>query len=181
MGMIRLTELDLCVLGVIWECGPMSAYRVRARFEESNTSTWSSSAGSIYPSIRRLVRAGLAVAGSRQDKRGTRQVGITPKGRDRLRLWLVDLNSEIGTATADPIRTRAQFITSLPYKDRLRFVENARAITRAALKEVEKVAKADSQDSDKTHEYIGNLGSVFELRARIQWLNRIADLLKTSD
>jgi len=29
-------------------------------------------------------------------------------------------------------------------------------------------------------EYIGNLGSIFELRARLQWLNRVADLLKTN-
>ena len=180
-GMIRLTELDFCVLGVIWECGPLSAYRVRARFEESNTATWSSSAGSIYPSIRRLVRAGLAVAGSRQDERGTRHVGITAKGRERLRAWLVDLPPRIGTATADPIRTRAQFVTSVPYQDRLRFLDNARAITRAALKEVEKVTKGKSAGSDTMLEYIGNLGSIFELRARLQWLNRVADLLKTND
>lgn len=176
--MIRLTELDFCVLGVIWERGPLSAYRVRARFEESNTSTWSSSAGSIYPSIRRLVRAGLAVAGSRQDERGTRHIGITGKGRERLRAWLVDLPPKIGTATADPIRTRAQFVTSVSHQDRLRFLENARAITRAALKEVEKVTKVKS--SDTMLEYIGNLGSIFELRARLQWLNHVADLLKTN-
>jgi DNA-binding PadR family transcriptional regulator len=179
-GMIRLTELDFCVLGVIWEWGPLSAYRVRARFEESNTAAWSSSAGSIYPSIRRLVRAGLAVAGSRQDERGTRHVGITAKGRERLRAWLVDLPPKIGTATADPIRTRAQFVTSVSYEDRLRFLDNARTITRAALKEVEKVTKVKSTGSDTMLEHIGNLGSIFELRARLQWLNRVADLLKTN-
>jgi DNA-binding PadR family transcriptional regulator len=179
--MTRLTELDFCVLGVIWECGPLSAYRVRARFEESNTAAWSSSAGSIYPSIRRLVRAGLAVMGCRRDERGTRHIAITPKGRERLRAWLVDLRPEIGTATADPIRTRAQFVTSVPYEDQLRFLENARAITRAALKEVEKVTKAKSARSGATLEYIGNLGSIFELRARLQWLNRVADVLKTKN
>jgi len=176
--MTRLTELDFCVLGVIWECGPLSAYRVRARFAESNTATWSSSAGSIYPSIRRLVRAGLAVAGSRQDERGTRHVGITAKGRERLRTWLIDLSPKLGTATADPIRTRAQFVTSVPYQDRLRFLDTAQTITRAALKEVEAVTKAQSASSDTLLEYIGNLGSVFELRARLQWLNRVAHLLR---
>jgi len=178
--MIRLTELDFCVLGVIWECGPLYAYRVRTRFEESNTTAWSSSAGSIYPSIRPLVRAGLAVAGSRRDERGTRHVAITAKGRGRLHAWLVDLPPEIGTATADPIRTRAQFVTSVSYEDRLRFLDNARAITRAALQEVEKVTKVQSTNPDMVLEYIGNLGSIFELRARLQWLNRVAELLKTN-
>jgi DNA-binding PadR family transcriptional regulator len=176
--MVRLTELDFCVLGVIWAHGPLSAYGVRARFEESNTTAWSSSAGSIYPSIRRLVRAGLAVASSCQDERGTRHVGITAKGREQLRAWLVDLPPKIGTATADPIRTRAQFVTSVPFEDRLRFLDTARAITRAALKEVEAVTKEQSGRSETMLEYIGNLGSVFELRARLQWLNRVADLLK---
>jgi len=177
--MIRLTELDFCVLGVIWERGPLSAYKVRVRFEESNTATWSSSAGSIYPSIRRLVRAGLAVAGSRQDERGTRHVSITAQGRARLRTWLIDLSPNLGTATADPIRTRAQFVTSVLSEDRLRFLDSARTITRAALKEVEAVTKAQSARSDTMLEYIGNLGSVFELRARLQWLNRVAHLLKS--
>lgn len=179
-GMIRLTELDFCVLGVIWECGPLSAYRVRIRFEESNTAAWSSSAGSIYPSIRRLVRAGLAVASPRRDARATRHVAITAKGREQLRGWIVDLPPEIGTATADPIRTRAQFVTSVPPEDRLRFIENARAVTRAALREVERVTKKKPTTSNTMLEYVGNLGSIFELRARLQWLNRVTNLLKTS-
>ena len=177
-GMTRLTELDFCVLGVIWECGPVSAYGVRARFEASNTATWSSSAGSIYPSIRRLVRAGLAAASSRKDERGTRHIVITTKGRERLRVWLVDLPPKIGTATADPIRTRAQFVTSVSPEERLRFLDNARAITRAALNEVEKVTKLQSTGSDTMLEYIGNLGSVFELRARLQWLDCVGHLVK---
>ena len=178
--MIRLTELDFCVLGVIWECGPLSPYRVRIRFEESNTAAWSSSAGSIYPSIRRLMRAGLAVASSRQDARGTRHVAITAKGREHLRAWVVDLPPETGTATADPIRTRAQCVTSVPYEDRLRFLENARVVTRAALREVEMVTKRKPATPNAMLEYVGNLGSIFELRARLQWLNRVTNLLKTS-
>ena len=178
--MIRLTELDFCVLGVIWECGPLSAYRVRIRFEQSNTAAWSSSAGSIYPSIRRLLRAGLAVASSRRDARGTRHVSVTARGREKLRAWVVNLPPEIGTATADPIRTRAQFVTSVPYEDQQRFLENAQAITRAALREVEMVVKKKPASPNTMLDYIGNLGSVFELRARLQWLNRVTNLLKTS-
>ena len=178
--MISLTELDFCVLGVIWECGPLSAYRVRIRFEQSNTAAWSSSSGSIYPSIRRLVRAGLAVASSQRDARNTRHVAITAKGRERLRTWIVDLPPGIGTATADPIRTRAQFVTSVPREDRLRFLENARAATRAALREVETVAKRTSASPDSFLEYVGTLGSIFELRARLQWLNRVTKLLNKS-
>ena len=178
--MIRLTELDFCVLGVIWECGPLSAYRVRARFEQSNTAAWSSSSGSIYPSIRRLVRAGLAMAGSRQDERGTRHVGITAKGRERLRAWLVDLPPRIGTAPRltqlEPVRNSSPVCRT---KTGCGF-STTRGPLRAALKEVEKMTKVKPTGSDTMLEYIGNLGSIFELRARLQWLNRVANLLKTN-
>ena len=68
----------------------------------------------------------------------------------------------------------------MSYGDRLRFLDNARTITRAALKEVEKVTKVKSTGSDTMLEYIGDLGSICELRARLEWLNRVADLLNTN-
>jgi DNA-binding PadR family transcriptional regulator len=175
--MLTLTELDLCVLGVIWEKGPLSTYRVRKRFSESATAAWSSSAGSIYPSIRRLIRAGLVLAGSAKDERGTRHVAITAKGRARLRRWLVDFPPELGSATPDPIRTRAQFLESLPHGERRRFIQQARDTTMKTLRELERVAKADSGIPDRASKQIGTLGSIFELRGRLKWLDQVLVVL----
>jgi PadR family transcriptional regulator len=47
-----LTELESCVLGVVWQRGPCTAYTVRREH-------WSSSAGSIYPVLARLESLGL--------------------------------------------------------------------------------------------------------------------------
>src|SRR4051812_20115559 len=132
---VLLTELDRCVLGVIWQAGPLSAYRVRTRFKDSATVAWSSSAGSIYPSIRRLLRAGLAVAGSRKDERGTRHIAITAKGRTRLRQWLLNFPPELASATPDPIRTRAQFLYAIPAIHRRRFIQKAGITTRNILRQ----------------------------------------------
>ena len=178
-GTVAPTELDLCVLGVIWDKGPMSAYRVRTRFKQSATAAWSSSAGSIYPSIRRLIRAGLAVASSKKDERGTRHIAITVKGRQHLRRWLVDFPPHLGSATPDPIRTRAQFLGSVPADDRRRFIEKARTATMTILRQLEQTAKVSSADAEQASQQIGTVGSIFELRARLEWLDQVLGLLST--
>jgi DNA-binding PadR family transcriptional regulator len=172
-----LTELDFCVLGVIWRSGPMTAYGVRKVFRDSTTAGWSSSSGSIYPSIRRLLTAGLASAGSPEDRRGTQTLTITPEGLDRLKGWILGLGPELGTATPDPIRTRAQFITTISAEDRAKFVEAARRITTDALRLLEQVAEANAGDRAQVLDQLGTLGSILELKGRLEWLDRISDVL----
>ena len=177
-----LTELDLCVLGVIWRSGPLTAYRVRKEFRESTTAAWSSSAGSIYPSIRRLLEAGLATtAPVAEDKRGTQSLKITGEGLERLRAWLTNLAPELGTANPDPLRTRAHFLTSIPAEQRVRFVDRARAITRASLAELEAEAERNRSDPDGALEQVGTLGAIFELRARLEWLDQVLATLPPQD
>lgn len=172
-----LTELDFCVLGVIWRFGPMTAYRVRKIFRDSPTAGWSSSSGSIYPSIRRLVGAGLASADSAEDRRGTQALAITPQGLEGLNGWVLGLAPPLGTATPDPIRTRAQFITSVPAEERTKFVAEARRITTGALCLLEEAAETRAGDRAKVLDQLGTLGSILELKARLEWLRGIEDLL----
>jgi DNA-binding PadR family transcriptional regulator len=174
-----LTELDLCVLGVIWRSGPMSAYGVRTVFRTSTTAAWSSSSGSIYPSIRRLLAAGLAKAGPPRDRRGTQELSITPQGLARLQGWMVELPPGAGTPTPDPIRTRAQFITSLEPEQRIRFVETARLLTQASLDGLQKIAEANARDPAQMLDQLGTIGSILELQARLEWLERVLDMVST--
>ncbi len=175
--MADLTELDLCVLGVIWRSGPLTAYRVRKEFQESTTVAWSSSAGSIYPSIRRLLAAGLALAGPPQDKRGAQALSVTHEGRSRLRCWVVELPSWLGSAMPDPIRTRSQFLTIAPPRDRLEFVRTARALTRRSLDLLYAEKEANAGDPAMALEQLGTIGAILELRARLDWLDQLLGML----
>lgn len=168
--MKQLTELDYCVLGVIWRHGPLSAYRVRCIFAESTTPVWSSSAGSIYPSIKRLTAAELVEAAVAQDKRGTRLLRIRKAGLDSLRHWLVEFPPSYGSATADPLRTRAQFLVALPSAEQSRFLERAEVSTRAALAELEGHSRSEAENPSAKLDLIGTMGAVFELQARLKWL-----------
>jgi DNA-binding PadR family transcriptional regulator len=54
--------LEGCVLGILWERGPCTAYAARKVLRESPSPYWSGSAGAVYPLLarlegRRLVRA----------------------------------------------------------------------------------------------------------------------------
>jgi DNA-binding PadR family transcriptional regulator len=172
--MPKLTELDYCVLGVVWRHGPVSAYGVRKVFRDSTTASWSASSGSIYPSIRRLLAAGLATAGAPEDKRGTQSIVIANDGLNELRAWILDLRPEHGTATPDPIRTRSQFITSISHHDRAEFVEAAQRVTSDALHILQGMAGKNARETTPDLEQLGTLGSISELEARLEWLKSVA-------
>ena len=71
----NLTELEACVLALVAKEGPCTAYSIRKQFEESLTSTWHASTGSIYPLIRRMTERGLlARQDVESDGRGAKEI-----------------------------------------------------------------------------------------------------------
>lgn len=174
---VELTELDNCVLGVVWREGPLSTYGVRSHFAESTTVGWSSSSGSIYPSIRRLIAAGLVKAGEASDRRGTQELRITAAGVAQLGEWVSSLRPSLASAMPDPLRTRAQFLTCLEPDRRQRFLADSRLHTQAALAELQACADRPALTEAERLERIGDIGAILELRARLQWLNFLADWL----
>src|SRR6476620_1047814 len=84
-----LTELEQCVLGVIWRDGPVTAYEIAALFSRSLSPYWSGSAGAIYPVVQRLRKRGF-VRGVRRAWNGTQKTGlsVTEGGLATLREWL---------------------------------------------------------------------------------------------
>ncbi len=166
-----LTELDNCILGVIWREGPMSAYGVRAHFGRSTTTTWSSSTGTVYPAIRRLRAAGLLAAGPPSGPRKSELLSLTAKGRKALEQWLTRLTSDVGPSTADPIRTRVHFLAALEDEARTKAFGDYRAATRAAVEKLEASAAKKAKTAVEKSERLGTLGALAELRARLEWLD----------
>src|SRR6476469_7146184 len=127
-----LTELEQCVLGVIWRDGPMTAYEIAALFTKSLSPYWSGSVGAIYPAVTRLRRRGL-VRGESRAWNGTRKtvLTITPKGLASLRQWLTPpLPADAGGPSLDSVRTRLFFLEALPRRQRLAFIAEAERVVR---------------------------------------------------
>jgi DNA-binding PadR family transcriptional regulator len=72
-----MTELKFTILAIVARDGPLSAYDIRKIFARSLTSTWSSSTGSIYPSIRRLQNIGHLASSSPKDGRARKALSVT--------------------------------------------------------------------------------------------------------
>jgi DNA-binding PadR family transcriptional regulator len=176
-----LTELDNCILGVIWREGPMSAYGVRSHFARSTTVAWSSSTGTIYPAIRRLVAAGLLTAGKRTGPRKTQLLTLTDAGLVALREWLTHVTPELGSPTADPIRTRVHFLAALNPRRRAEVLAAYRAVTDDAIEQLEREAEEPARTPVEHSERLGTLGALMEVRARRAWLDQVEDELAKMD
>lgn len=169
--MFAPTELDYCVLAVIGRNGPLSAYGVRQHFVQSATAAWSASSGSIYPAIRRLLAAELVRATEPTDRRGTRVLTITSIGRNAIHDWLLTVSDPDGTATSDPIRTRAQFLSFLNDEQRAQFFKRSESVTRDALAGLRRKLANPPHSNHPELETIGMRGAIAELSARLEWLD----------
>lgn len=171
-----LTELESCVLGVVWQRGPCTAYTVRREFTTSNSSHWSSSAGSIYPVLARLEALGLIEAEEASWGAGSKkQYRATDAGIASLKAWIgPPLPAWTGAATFDPVRTRMYFLAALPPAKRRRFVEEAERLTRA---ELDRYRHSHHLTTGDPYERLATRGAVRELEGRLRWLDEVKKAL----
>jgi DNA-binding PadR family transcriptional regulator len=166
-----MTELDFTILAIIARDGPLSAYDVRKVFARSLTSTWSSSTGSIYPSIRRLEDARHVASSSPKGARARKTIRVTPAGRAALDHWLVAITPEMAGPTPNPVRTRMYFLGILDPAKRVAIIRKAVESTRSAVAEAERrrAARAGAERDDVV-QHLASEGVLFEIRARLEWL-----------
>jgi DNA-binding PadR family transcriptional regulator len=167
---MRLTELENAVLGVIWRRGPCSAYVLKREFDTSPSSSWSASAGSIYPLVKKLSAAGLIDV--QQKSWGTRTratVTLSETGKDALHDWVATVPHRIGQPSPDPIRTRAFFLDVLPQEQRSHFLDEAEEVTRKAIDEL-RAAMTALHHPESRVDFLATSGAFFQLKARLRWI-----------
>lgn len=169
----NLTELEACVLALVAKEGPCTAYSIRKQFEESLTSTWHASTGSIYPLIRRMTERGfLARQDVESDGRGAKEIEATPAGRKAAQAWLKEVPDWVGEPAADPIRTRLIFISVLAPGDRVAVIKRMIAATQVSLSRVE-VNRAQLSAEGRAVDALSVAGAGHMLQARLNWLEDV--------
>src|SRR3954451_8504709 len=100
----KLTELEGCVLGLVWANGPCTPYTLRKEFLNSPSPDWSGSAGAIYPLIERLEKRKLIRSAQHADGlRLSKRYELTASGLSKLRLWAgPPLTQDLLGVPADP-------------------------------------------------------------------------------
>jgi len=172
-----LTDLEACVLGVVWRDGPCTAYAVRRELAASSTPRWSDSAGSIYPVLDRLEALGLVAATARSwGERGKKEFAATAAGASRLRAWVPQVTAADACGpTYDPIRTRFCFLAVLPPSARRQFLADAARGTRQTLDRLRGDAPRRIRPDD--FEALSIHASICELQGRLRWLGRMRKVL----
>jgi len=166
-----LTELERCVLGVVWLHEPCSAYTVRRDFLHSTSAYWSGSAGAIYPVLERLDALGLVRAtelpwGSRTKK----EYRVTPKGRRELEGWIrPPLEPWTAAPTFDPVRTRLVFLELLEPAGRRAFIDEAERNLREKIAEAKRLRPGKEAGMSR-FDYYSFIGTIFELEGRLRWI-----------
>ena len=175
---IKLTELEGCVLGLIWERGTCTTYAVRKVFLNSPNPYWSGSAGAIYPLARRLENRGLVRA--REDYAGKKRrvlYDLTPKGMDSFQLWLGPAVPDWSfTIPVDPLRTRVRFLGALSQPDRAEFLALARQQLIVQIKDAETAFNSFDKKVDP-YRYLVARGVASIAQARLAWIEEVTNLL----
>lgn len=172
-----LSELEGCVLGLVWARQPCTPYSIRRQFLDSPSPHWSGSTGAIYPLVVRLERRRLIrSAAYSQGRRRSRVFSLTPAGLKALRRWLGPPHSaETLGVPSDPLRTRLEFLGALSEQQRIRFLADAERGVSAHLRVVEQDCRRRQREGDWAA-YLIALGARGMLHARLKWLRQSANL-----
>jgi DNA-binding PadR family transcriptional regulator len=169
---LTLTELEGCVLGLVWSRGPCTAYVVLKVFLDSPSPYWSGSAGAVYPLLARLEGRGLVRAQAHSvGRRASRRFVLTPRGQRVLERWLgPPLPAWILGIPMDPLRTRMGFLGALPAQKRVLFLAEAERQARVHLGNARK-EMADTRTAGDPYDQFVSRGAVASLEARLTWLS----------
>lgn len=170
--MAVLTELESTVLGLVRQYGPCTAYEVMRLFQQSPTSSWRASSGSIYPLVKKLVRLGLLRARpSPGQGRKAQLLSLSTAGQAALVAWLRHMPGELGDPSSDPIRSRLLFLGELPPDERRAFVVRALDLTDHSIARLNEVIAA--LPADEPYERFAHVGALRQLEARRDWLREL--------
>lgn len=178
MAHIESSEIEGCVLAMIWAEGPLTPYAIRKDFLNSPNPQWSGSAGTTYPLIARLRRRGWIRSEVRlRGKRKGNHVSLTSAGLKALRRWLcAPLAEWVVGVPPDPLRTRVRFLGVLSAREQREFLRAAERGTHKHLKAVE---------NDWRHSYgprtrfrkLQARGAVLSMQARCAYVREVARTL----
>jgi DNA-binding PadR family transcriptional regulator len=124
MQIIKPTLLDYAILGLI-QNQSLSGYRIRKIFEKTALGNYSSSPGSIYPALKRLLKFDLVEKIKLSDTNKF-QFLITQKGIQILEIWLLKtLEKNDVEKKIDELFLRFAFMDTLvKYKEKIIFLNS---------------------------------------------------------
>jgi DNA-binding PadR family transcriptional regulator len=173
--------LELAVLGLLHEA-PMHGYELRKQLHARLGSLRAFSWGSVYPTLRRLQRAGLiaerepeptpAAVRSSWGRRGRRVYEITAEGKDRLD----ELLGETGPQAFDDesFGVHLAFFSRTPAEVRMRILEGRRRRVEERRDGLRTTMTRAGEQIDRYTRELHRIG-LDTTEREVRWLNELID------
>lgn len=169
--------LELAVLGILHEA-PMHGYELRKRLHERLGTFRAFSCGTLYPTLRRMLRAGLieeepAEAGGRQRGWRPRRVyRITAGGRERFGELVGDCGPQ--ACQDESFGVRMAFFSRTPARIRMRILESRRRRIEQRREGLRSVLSGTGARLDRYTEALHRLGLSHSER-EAAWLDELIE------
>lgn len=174
----QLTDLEAIVIAFVHRRQPCTPYKIRQSFVKSTTTKFSSSAGSIYPLVKRLTHRGYLVANETvSDGRKTCTYRTSTKGIRKVRSWLANLEHPSQIGIYDPIRSRVTNLSLLPKDQQLPWLQHMITLLEQQHELIQLFETQPFVGDHRLYEVVRQ--SLWaENQLRIQWLSELRDILK---
>ena len=173
--MENLTDLEAAALGCVYRNFPCTAHFVRTQFRESHSARFSDSAGSVYPTMKRLQNRELLNSYLQKDgQRMVRYYECTMAGRAALRRWIGPPLGDDVAITIDPLRTRILHLELLSPRRRAQWLEQAETTLQQKLVELdEHEGREDKSASTRDLFFeMADENAQMEIESRLKWIQR---------
>lgn len=176
----RAETLELAVLGLLHEA-PLHGYELRKRL--TTVLGWGRvlSYGSLYPALKKLLKAGLiaedtATTAGTTSRRQRIVYGLTPAGEERFAV----LMAEAGPSAweDDNFDVRFAFFSRTDMEIRLRILEGRRARLEERLERVQNQLDRTQQQMDRYATELQRHG-VESVKREVRWLSDLIDAERT--
>ena len=169
--MRALSELEGVSLGIVNKYQPCTTYKVRRELKQSPSTHWQASAGSLYPLLTRLEKEGLVkTQADGDDGRRRKLLRVTAYGRTSLLQWIAaGTNEALIAAVSDPLRSRIFFLDVLNAAKRTEYLERLIKGIEDYVTQTKNHLEEKSK-ADDLYDYLGSLGAVKVVEARLDWL-----------
>jgi PadR family transcriptional regulator AphA len=157
---------------------PRTGYALLKHFEQSLAYAWPASHSQIYPELARLRAAGL-IEQAESGPRGSKTYAITDAGVEEIRRWL---RTEPDRRVRSDAALRTFFLWLLEAEDAESQLEREREYWSGILREFERIESEPTGVDRKSRTFRMALeGGIETVRARLEWLDRAIDELRSPE
>lgn len=165
-----LTDLEYIMLGIL-SFGPTTGYEIRRVVEQSPVIGFSSSAGAIYPAIKRLEHGGYLKSQLEiQELRPNKKVlSLTDEGRNALRTWLkCPLTDKDYEKVHDPLMAKVLFFHNLSMEESRQYLVNQANMIEEYILELERTL--ENCKGMGFYQSLCMESGIVHLRTQLNWL-----------